>query len=181
MHMVIKKKQVILASLVVGLGLAVYVNYQFAQTESLLTPTSTVEAEKNYGDAQLVDKNDPAAAGLDGEAYFAEAKISRQRSRDESVETLTNMMANADVDANVKAEMALKATELAKSIETEGKIENLIKAKGFNDCMVYYDTEGVDVVVKTEGLEAAQVAQMKDIILKETSVPVENISIVEIN
>ncbi len=47
--------------------------------------------------------------------------------------------------------------------------------------MVYYDTEGVDVVVKTDGLEAAQVAQMKDIILKETSIPVENISIVEIN
>ena len=77
--------------------------------------------------------------------------------------------------------MALKATEVAKSIETEGKIENLIKAKGFDDCMVYYDTEGVDVVVKTDGLEAAQVAQMKDIILKETSIPVENISIVEIN
>ena len=47
--------------------------------------------------------------------------------------------------------------------------------------MVYYDTDNVDVVVKTEGLEADQVAQMKDIILKETSIPVENISIVEIS
>lgn len=37
------------------------------------------------------------------------------------------------------------------------------------------------MVVKTEGLEADQVAQMKDIILKETSIPVENISIVEIS
>lgn len=106
-----------------------------------------------------------------GEAYFAEAKVTRQRSRDESVETLKNMMASADVDPDIKAEMALKATEIAKSIETEGKIENLIKAKGFEDCMVYYDTDNVDVVVKTEGLEADQVAQMKDIILKETSIP----------
>ena len=183
MHMVIKKKQVILASLVLGLGLAVYVNYQFAQSDKLLTPASALEAEKNYGDAQLVDNANPnpLETGIDGEAYFAEAKITRQRSRDESVETLTNMMANAEVDPNIKAEMALKATEIAKSIEVEGKIENLIKAKGFTDCMVYYDTEGVDIVVRTEGLEAAQVAQMKDIILKETSVPVENISIVEIN
>lgn len=184
MHMVLKKKQVILASLVVGLGLAVYVNYQFSQNDQLLTPTSALEAEKNYGDAQLVDKTgteNPLETGIDGEAYFAEAKVTRQRSRDESVETLTNMMANAEIDPNIKAEMALKATEIAKSIETEGKIENLIKAKGFADCMVYYDTEGVDVVVKTNGLEPAEVAQMKDIILKETSVPVENISIVEIN
>lgn len=183
MHMVINKKQVVLASLVVGLGLAVYVNYQFAQTDNMLTPTSAVtESGKNYGDAQLVDAVDQtAAAGADGEAYFAEAKVTRQRSRDESVETLTNMMANAEVDPDIKAEMALKAAEVAQSIETEGKIENLIKAKGFDDCMVYYDTEGVDVIVKTSGLEAAQVAQMKDIILKETSIPVENISIVEIN
>ena len=185
MHMVINKKHVILASLVLGLGLAVYVNYQFAADDKLMSPASTsVTSEKNYGDAQLVDANDPSvdtAAGPAGEAYFAEAKVTRQRTRDESVETLTNMMENAEIDPNIKAEMALKAAELAKSIETEGKIENLIKAKGFTDCMVYYDTDNVDVVVKTEGLEAAQVAQMKDIILKETSIPVENISIVEIN
>ncbi|MBE6907072.1 SpoIIIAH-like family protein [Marasmitruncus massiliensis] len=178
MNMIIGKKQIILASLVVGLGLAVYVNYQFAQADGALTSASAAENDKNYGDAQLVDANDPT---VDGEAYFAEAKVTRQRTRDEAIETMKNMMTDAAVDANIKAEMVLKATELAKSVETEGKIENLIKAKGFEDCMVYYDTEGVDVVVKTEGLKPEEVAQMKDIILKETSVPVENISIVEIN
>ncbi len=180
MNMIIGKKQIILASLVVGLGLAVYVNYQFAQSDALIAGSS-LETEKNYGDAQLVDAGDPALEGTDGEAYFAEAKVTRQRSRDESVETLKTMMADAAVDPDIKAEMALKATEIAQSIETEGKIENLIKAKGFEDCMVYYDTEQVDVVVRSDGLEPEQVAQMKDIILQETSVPVENISIVEIN
>ena len=180
MNMIIGKKQIILASLVVGLGLAVYVNYQFAQTDSLLAG-STLENEKNYGDAQLVDAGDSALEGEDGEAYFAEAKVTRQRTRDESVETLKAMMADAAVDPDIKAEMALKATEIAQSIETEGKIENLIKAKGFADCMVYYDTEQVDVVVRSDGLEPEQVSQMKDIILQETDVPVENISIVEIS
>ena len=47
--------------------------------------------------------------------------------------------------------------------------------------MVYYDTEQVDVVVRSDGLEPEQVAQMKEIILQETQVPVENISIVEID
>lgn len=181
MNMIIGKKQIILASLVVGLGLAVYVNYQFAQSDGDLTAASAAENDKNYGDAQLVDANDPTVDGIDGEAYFAEAKVTRQRSRDEAIETMKTMLTDASVDANIKAEMVLKATELAKSVETEGKIENLIKAKGFEDCMVYYDTEGVDVVVKTEGLQPEEVAQMKDIILDETSVPVENISIVEIN
>ena len=55
MNMVIRKKHIILASLVVGLGLAVYVNYQFAQADNALTPTAALESDKNYGDAQLVD------------------------------------------------------------------------------------------------------------------------------
>ena len=42
MNMLIGKKQIILASLVVGLGLAVEVNYQFAQTKSLVVG-STLE------------------------------------------------------------------------------------------------------------------------------------------
>lgn len=183
MNMIIGKKQIILAALVVGLGLAVYVNYQFAATDDLMqtaTTTEGAEQAKKYGDAQLVDANDPSVDNTTGDAYFAEAKISRQRTRDESVETLKNMMADAQVSADIKAEMALKATEIAASIEAEGKIENMIKAKGFSDCMVYYDTEGIDIVVKTEGLDAAEVAQIKDIVLKETSVPAENISIVEI-
>ncbi|MBC8584201.1 SpoIIIAH-like family protein [Youxingia wuxianensis] len=183
MNMIIGKKQIILASLIVGLGIAVYVNYQFAQADGDLTATNALGEEKSYGDAQLVDAQGNTIDASDGEAYFAEAKLTRERSRDEAVETLAQMMQEADVDPDIKAEMSLKAVELAKSIETEGKIENLIKAKGFDECMVYYDTENVDVVVKTEGegLGTDQVAQMKDIIIKETSIPVENISIVEIN
>ena len=47
--------------------------------------------------------------------------------------------------------------------------------------MVYYDTQRVDVIVKTNGLLTNEVAQMKDIIVKEVSVPAENIAIIEVN
>ena len=116
-----------------------------------------------------------------GEAYFAEAKLSRSKSRDEAVETLATMLADADLTGEQKAQLALEATALAKSIETEGKIENLIKAKGFAECMVYYDIDKVDVVVKAEeGLQDDQVAQMQEVILSEVDVPAENIRIVEV-
>ena len=68
------------------------------------------------------------------------------------------------------------------SLLTEGKIENLIKAKGFEECMVYYDTEKVDIIVKSaaEGLTDEQVAQMQDVVLGEVELPAENIRIVEV-
>ena len=91
------------------------------------------------------------------------------------------MLADAELEADQKVELAMKAAELAQSIEIEGKMENLIQAKGFDECMVYYDTDRVDIVVKTDGLTDDEVMQMRDIAIRETSVPVENISIVEIN
>ena len=176
----IGKKQVILASLVAGLSIAVYLNWQYAQLEGGQMVTDQTVAS-NYGESQLVDGQAPLIGEeVDSESYFADAKLTRQRSRDEAAAALKDMLSQADLDAEQKTIYTLQATQLAQSIETEGKIENLIKAKGFEDVMVYCDSTRVDVVVKTDGLDTAQVAQLKDIILKETDVEAENISIVEV-
>ncbi len=182
MNMIIGKRQIILAALVLGLGIAVYLNWQYSQTAVELPVTEAMEGLPDYGEAQYVDSPGVTAADEmpEGEAYFAEAKLSRQKARDEAVETLAVMLADAELGADQRAELALRATELADSIETEGKIENLIKAKGFSDVMVYYDTQRADVIVKTSGLLANEASQIKDIILKETAIAPENISIVEI-
>lgn len=177
MNMVVGKRQIILAALVLGLGCAVYLNWEYTKLGTGLQATGVLDTGKNYGDAQYVESNFNDSEDV----YFAEAKLSRSKSRDEAAEALTEMLADASLEASQKAELAMKAAELSESIEVEGKIENLIKAKGFSECMVYYDTNRVDIVVKTDKLEDSEVMQMRDIVIRETSVPVDNISIVEIN
>ena len=178
MNVIVGKKQIVLAALVLCLSLAVYLNWVYSDSNIGLPVTDTIESGKNYGDAQFVSED---ADTVDSEAYFAEAKLSRQQTRDEAVATLKSLIESDDVSAEQRTELALQTAAMAEAVEKEGKIENLIKAKGFTDCMVYYDTERVDVIVKTEGLLENEVAQMKDIIVKEVSVPDENISIIEIN
>jgi len=175
MNMIVGKKQIVLAALVLCLSLAVYLNWVYSGNDMELPVTSAVESDKNYGDSQFVNISE------DTEAFFAEAKVSRQKTRDEAVQTLKNLIESESVSPEQRTELALQTTAMATAIEKEGKIENLIKAKGFNDCMVYYDTERVDVIVKTSGLLSNEVAQMKDIIVKEVSVPAENIAIIEVN
>ena len=65
-------------------------------------------------------------------------------------------------------------------MELETKIESIIKAKGFDDCIVYISGEYADVMVQTEGLLDTEAALIKEAIIQETAVPVENISIVEV-
>ena len=75
---------------------------------------------------------------------------------------------------------ALDAVEVSKLIESEGTIESLIKAQGFEDCVAYLDGSTAKVVIKTPGLDKAQVASIKEIILDETEVNAENIRIFEV-
>ena len=65
-------------------------------------------------------------------------------------------------------------------MESEANIETLVKAKGFADCLAIVDTDSVKVVVKTQGLDAEQAAQIKNIILEETGVLAENVSVGEV-
>ena len=139
---------------------------------------------ENYGDAQYVDANtgeneDDLEVNANGSSFFSEARLTRQQSRDSAIDTLTQMFQDSSLSDEQKSQLAIKAAGVAEAIETEGKIENMIKAKGFSDCMVYIDGDRVDVIVKTNGLLKEEVAQIKDILVAETGALEENISITE--
>ncbi len=172
----LKKKHIAVASMVLMLSAAVYVNYLYAAGNI----EDFMQTGKNYGDSILVDGS--AKENItDSEAYFSEARVSRQKSRDEAVATIENLYGIATEDSEEISVLAEKAGEIASNMELENKIETMIKAKGFEDCIVYISGEYADVMVQTEGLLPTEAAVIKEAIITETSVPVENISIVEVN
>ena len=122
---------------------------------------------------------DYAAAGS-AENYFAQARLERTSSRDESVAALQSMLGAGDRTEDELVTDAIAAVETSKLIESESTIESLIQAQGYSNCIVYLDGDSAKVVVQTEGLDAAQAAAIKDVILGEVSVPAENIRIFEV-
>ena len=172
----IRKKHIAVASMVLMLSAAVYVNYLYAAGDI----EDFVAADKNYGDSILVEGSADEAI-TDSSAYFSEARVSRQQSRDEAVATIENLYGIAEDDAEQVSALAEKAGEITANMELETKIESMIKAKCFEECIVYISGEYADVMVQTEGLMPTEAAVIKEAIIQETSVPVENISIVEVN
>ena len=187
MNMIIGKRQIVLATLVFGLGVAIYLNWEFSNSEEQNKLVQRVDSIKNYGEAEFVkrdnmkrEEQNVAALSTKSTEYFAQARLNRQKSRDESIEALKKMLEDSDGDQQKKDKLINDAAVLAKTIESEGKIENIIKAKGFSEVMVYLQGEKVTVIVKTKGLNNSQAAQIKDIIITETDVDPENISLVEV-
>ena len=112
---------------------------------------------------------------------MTEARINRQKSRDLTIETLQTMLADTELSEEEKQTMVDAAAEVALSIETETSIENLVMAKGFSDCMAYITDENVRVVVYApSGLSVSEATQIKDIVVQQTDVKGENVSIVEV-
>ena len=96
------------------------------------------------------------------------------------METLANTLKDAELTDEDKELATAKALEVSRQMESEANIETLVKAKGFADCLAIVDTDSVKVVVKTQGLDAEQAAQIKNIILEETGVLAENVSVGEV-
>ena len=181
-NMIIGKKQIILASLTLILGIAIYLNYVFSQGAGELVETGKLEkTESNYGDAQFVSgavKDEEKDSNSD--EYFAQARLDKMKSRDEAIETLQSFFKGGDLTNDELAIKTSDAVNLSSLIESENKIETLIKAQGFEDCLVYLDGTSANIIVRTDGLEAAQAAQIKDALLGDVSVDSEFITILEV-
>lgn len=173
--MIIGKKQIALAGLTLMLGVVVYTNYALSSKSGEIKTTDKIETQSvNYGDAQLVS----AEAGDD---YFAQARIDRMTSRDKAAQTLQLIMTGGDASEEEKAAASQQASAMSGLIESESKIESLIKAAGFEDCVVYLDGESANIVVKApDGLIDSEAAQIKDILLNEVSIDNENIRIFDV-
>ena len=137
------KRQLTLLTLVAALGVAVYLNWEYAKNDSpyamqeAAAVNATVETEeeqpvlealpdKNYGDAQLV-----SAGAESTDSYFEQARLSRTKTRDEALDKMQSTLKNTQLTDAEKKTITENLTAVIEGITLESDIENLIKAKGF--------------------------------------------------
>ena len=95
-----------------------------------------------------------------------------------------SMLEQAKGEENASEEVANEASEtlqvLAGYTVAETQIENLVVAKGYADCVAFMGADSISVVVSApDGLEAEDVAKIKDIVIAETSYTPGQIKIME--
>lgn len=174
------KKQVLLGTLVVALGMAVYLNYYFAQSPSGLLDTGSQQQQHNdktLGEALNVNAT-PEGDAQSASAYFDQARASRQSAREEAAETVKELLNDVKATDQQKEAATAQMLAITKAIEQESKIESLIKAKGFADCVVYIEGENCSVVVEAESLTVQDTAKISQTVTAQSGVLAQNINIV---
>ena len=195
-------RRVTALTLAAALVVAVYLNWQYARTgaeleteavnvsasvaeeasvpitDGLMTEAEAVSStNKNYGEAQLVSVSNDS-----GSKFFEEARLKREKAHDAALDTIQKTLKSASLSADEKKSYAQELTGNLENLNAETEIETLVKAKGFADCLCFLQADRADLTVMTSGdaLTAAQVAQIRDIILSKSSVSAQNITVVEV-
>lgn len=181
LNVILGKKQLVAAGLTVLLGTAVAVNFIYSggKDKKLTEPAAAVSGT-TYGEADLVsvDKSGEAA---DSSAYFAQARLDKQSSREEAAEVLQSMYQGGDLTKDELAAVEVDAMKMGGYIESENKIESMLKAQGFEDALCYLSDSSANIIVKTPGLDAAGAAKIKSTLLSEAEFTNDQITIVEVN
>lgn len=189
--MIIRKRQLLLATLVIALAAAVFVNWYYTRPDvesagmsfSETTTAPQVQEGANLGDARYVISTDAALEDAPAQAkaseYFDGAKLRRQTAHDEAAEALNDVIKDSSSSESVAKQAEKMLEELANSISLESDIENLISAKVGCENLVILNRGNAEIIVENGSLDDVAIVKIKEIAVEQTGYPVDNISITE--
>ncbi|MBR5743178.1 MAG: SpoIIIAH-like family protein [Clostridia bacterium] len=185
------KRTLVVSFVAILAVVAVWLNWYFqkqdeeAGAEALSSEYEAVESRRILGENYASDSREAAAEETGNDEvlsdYFDATRLSRKQARDEAVSILESTEANAAASAEARENASDEIAALAANTVIESRIEGLVIAKGFRDCVAYINSNGCNVVVAPTGAElsAADVAKIKDIVVSETGMDADMIKIVE--
>ncbi len=196
-----KRKNAVAVIIVLFICVAVYLNWNYDGTTGelsenikmsdetkLVVNDGTELTEADSEETANVDENkadDSEKQDIKGDVseYFYEARLEKQKARDSAI----NILKEATEEENLSKESRDDAVESIETLASGGlsetRIETIIKAKGFSDCIALINDSGVNVIVTAPdgGLTAEDITKIKDVVVGETDISPSKIKIIEIN
>ena len=176
MHMILGKKQIVLAALVAALGLAVFVNWYYTGTDTEIFP----EGEATGDNGISVEAPDGAAEYVGGNEetdYFSSVKLQRDMAHADALEDLQAVLTSAQEGSEAAAVTASAIDAIGSVIKMETDIESLISGKTGSECVAVISDNSVDVLVPSSVLTDTNVLTISDVINEVCHGKYENIKI----
>jgi stage III sporulation protein AH len=183
----LKRKQIIVLSLVLMLVIAGYLQYSYNKSSQFSEEDSAQIGDAVYvdnqdvtgdGTASVDDSEKTVTASKEANSYFAQTKMDRDVVRGKDIEIMKSITDDQSATKEAKAEAQAKMMKIVETSQKELNIENLIKGKGFSDVVALFGDDGsVDVVVKAPAISKQQTAQIVDIVTRQANIPMEKIVI----
>ena len=182
-----KQRGIVIVSLVMCLVILGSANYIYTRSQNEIPDIpSAQDPAANQGDSNpdstgsntnTPDESSNTSVSAQSN-YFEAYRTNRQSIRDMEMRYVQTVSDNQNSDSAVKKEAEERLLEIASLMEKELKIENLIKAKGFEDVIAFVEEDSVNIVIKAEQITSAQATKILKIVVDETGEASQNVTII---
>jgi stage III sporulation protein AH len=118
-------------------------------------------------------------ASISAKNYFVEYRLSRDKLRASLVDRLDEIINNVNTTEIIRTDAQKEIMEIGNNSEVELQIEGLIKAKGYDDAIVFLTDKDIKIVVSALELGEQDMVKILDIIKSETEYDTNNIKIMK--
>ena len=115
-----------------------------------------------------------------GEARYVSTDLNKEKSRSEAIALLKSVAESEGSDPDKRAEAQAEIIRIAGEIEKEAVVIDLLTKKGFSEVSVSISANNATVSVKSQGLEADDVAKIRDTMKNDADIPAQNLKIIEV-
>ena len=178
--MKIQKRHILGAALILALGAAVFINWQFSGS-SAVKPTA-----KELGAATYVSRDAKATAdeankkAESTQEKIAKMRTERSRAQDKALDSAKSILQLSDSSEKAKEEAARQAGVIERRIMTQSNIENILTAKGFTDALCYLSDKGCTVTVRSQDITKDSPLIVKDAVMSQLDIDFNDIVIVDV-
>ena len=114
---------------------------------------------------------------MESDTYIVDMKMTREKQRNSLTEQLNEIINNPSTADAAKVQASNIKVEMVKNSDTELKIENLLLAKGYDQAIVFIDSDKVNVVVNMEEITQNDATKIFDIVSNQSGINRENIKL----
>jgi len=140
--------------------------------KNLITKDEISPSETN---AETDDQQGKSQAKYD---FFSEYRLERERIRSKEIEMLREIINNSTNEKEVRQAALLRLVQITEDMEKEMKAENLVKSKGFEECVVIIHPQSITVVVEENSLRLDKEEEIKELVSRAIQCNEDNLSII---
>lgn len=110
--------------------------------------------------------------------FFADFRIKRDKGQANQVEILKEIVDNPNSTSEMRTEAQKKLLAVSNNSALETKVENLLRAKDYNDSVAVIEKDNITIIVKASKLNQPDVKKLADLVIKATGSSLDKISII---
>lgn len=114
----------------------------------------------------------------DGKNFFSEYRLERERVRGKQVEMLREIINNQTSEKTVREAASMRLVQITEDMEKEMKAENLVRSKGFDECVIIIQPGATTVIVQTSTLRLDKEEEIKKLVSQATQCNEETLCLI---